>query len=387
MNVCIKPSKLNGKIAAIGSKSEMHRFLIASALCNEPTKININTTSVDIETTRECLKKMFEKTPETKINVKESGSTFRFLLPLAASLDKAVEFVGEGRLGERPISALLDELRRNGALIAGDKLPLTCSGGLRGGRFVFRGDESSQYISGMMFVAPLLKEESEIIIEGELQSVNYVDITVDVLQKFGITIRKTDDGYFIRGGQKYRSPGEITVGGDWSNAAFFIAANYLGGNVEVLGLDNNSLQGDKEILKILSLFKNAKSDITIDVSNIPDLVPIMAVMACNCPYNTNIVNAARLKLKESDRLLSTSECLKKLGARVEVFDDSLKIYGGAKIHGGTVDSFNDHRIVMSMTMLSLLSQQDIIIENAEAAKKSYMNFFEDFRALGGKVNV
>ncbi|MDR2558981.1 MAG: 3-phosphoshikimate 1-carboxyvinyltransferase [Oscillospiraceae bacterium] len=387
MNIKITPRKLAGEIAAITSKSAAHRALICAFLCKEKPEIKIENTSKDIEATLACLEAMKNKSAPL-INCGESGSTFRFLLPLAAHLCENAKFIGEGRLPQRPIEDLLDALRANGVNFSSEKLPFTVSGKLQGGKFVLPGNVSSQFVSGLLFVLPLLNGDSEIKLTTPLESKSYADMTVDMLRKFGIEIIEKNNYYEVKCNQIYKSPKIIEVEKDWSNAAFFLSANALGADIKITGLDINSVQGDKEIVSILKRFMESEDlrGVGIDVSEIPDLLPILAVVAAFAKGETVLYNAARLRLKESDRLSAVSEMLKIFGAEVEEKSDSLIISGG-KLKGGIVDSAGDHRIVMSAAICGCFCEGETIIKGAEAVEKSYPNFFEDFAKLGGKADV
>jgi len=378
MDIKIIPQKLSGEIEAITSKSAAHRALICAFLCDDKPEIKIENTSKDIEATLLCLEAMCEK--NAVINCGESGSTFRFLLPVSAILCNNAQFIGEGRLPERPISDLLEALRKNGVNFSADKLPFTVSGTLKSGEFILPGNVSSQFVSGLLFALPLLDGDSVIKLSSPLESKSYADMTVNMLKSFGVEIIENENEYIVKGEQKYISPETIQVEKDWSNAAFFLAAG-----VDVTGLDMDSTQGDKEIVNILKRLKT-EENIEIDVSEIPDLLPILAVVGALTEGTTTLYNAARLRLKESDRLASVAEMLISLGAKVEEKPDSLIVTGGT-LKGGIVDSAGDHRIVMSAAICGSFCEGEVIIKGAEAVEKSYPKFFEDFAKLGGKYVV
>jgi 3-phosphoshikimate 1-carboxyvinyltransferase len=386
MIIKIIPQALSGEIEAITSKSAAHRALICAFLCEQKPEIKIENTSNDIETTRICLAAMNKK--NAVINCGESGSTLRFLLPLATILCCGAQFVGEGRLPERPIADLLDALHKNGVNFSNEKLPLTISGELKSGEFVLPGNVSSQFASGLLFALPLLKGDSVIKLTSTLESKNYVDMTMNMLHDFGVKIIRSENKYEVRGNQIYKSPGVIEIEKDWSNAAFFLTAGAIGEPVDVTGLDANSAQGDKEIVSILKRFKESGElrGIRIDVSETPDLLPILAVAGAIAKGETTLFNAARLRLKESDRLSSVREMLCNLGAKVEEKTDSLIITGGV-LKGGVVDSAGDHRIAMSAAIAGCFCEGITIIKGAEAVEKSYPGFFKDFAKLGGKYSV
>lgn len=395
MNITVKPKKLSGVIGAISSKSDAHRKIICASLCDEPTKIFINGFSKDIEATLRCVAALgarvlknadsvviargqAKKNPELFCG--ESGSTARFLLPVAACLSDGFTMTGEGRLPTRPFTELVTQMTEHGCVTTGQSLPMSVSGRLSGGEYSICGNVSSQYISGLLMALPNCSEDSRISLLSPLQSRAYVDMTIDTLRLFGIEITLTDKGYFIPGNQKFKSPFEINCDGDWSNAAFFLAAACCGCDVHVLGLDSASTQGDRAFL-------SAAKENTVDVSEIPDLVPPLAVVAASKRGVTVFKNAGRLRLKESDRLVSVSEMINSLGGQAEILGDSLKITGLGGLSGGVVNSYSDHRIVMASAVASVISEGDIKILGAEAADKSYPSFFDDFKSLGGEFNA
>lgn len=412
MNVEVRADKLEGRIDAIASKSHAHRLLIAAALSESYTKVNICSTSQDIEATGNCLKQMDEDLP--MFNCRESGSTLRFLLPVAMVLKEEAFFFGSGRLPKRPISPLKEEMEKHGCTFENefrkmDGAEEIChvKGRMSGGIFELPGNVSSQYITGLLFALPLADEDSSIRIITPLESKGYVDMTLDVLEKFGIEVYVNENAgcitYSIRGRQEYISPEEITAEGDWSNMAFWVAAGILseGKGIICQGTDENSIQGDKEILSIAermggNITIKGKSILAghdklegteIDASAIPDLVPILSVMAATAEGVTRIYNAGRLRIKESDRLKAMTDCLKRLGADVTENPDGLTITGVSRLKGATVNGYNDHRVVMSMAIASIVADGNIIIEGAEAVNKSYSDFFEDFEHLGGEYHV
>lgn len=413
MQVKVHGSYLQGDIDIIISKSYAHRVLILCALADEPTKVMGKSCAKDIISTINCLTALgaeINETPngytvmpikenkEAICNAGESGSTLRFLLPIASALGKNCTFKTEGRLGERPMKDLIYSLQQGGVSIT-DTAPYRLSGKLKSGEYKIKGDISSQYITGLLLALPILNGDSKIIVEGKMSSQGYIDITLDVIKKFGVNIEKTSYGFFIQGGQKYISPNEITIEGDWSNAAFFLAAGALNGDITVRGLNIDSKQGDKEIYNILKAMgadikvvdggikvKRSKlSSIEIDADNIPDLVPILCVLSAYATGKTVIKNVERLRYKESDRIASTMQLLATLGIQTS-YNGNLNIENG-KVSGGRVDGFCDHRIVMSASVAALLSNNAVDILGAEAVNKSYPNFFEEYKRLGGKVDV
>ena len=351
----------------------------------------------------------------------ESGSTLRFLLPIVLLRQTKVRFAGSKRLMERPLGPYLEILKANGASIeyienhiegedvAGDGRILEAQGPILPGRYLLPGDVSSQYVSGLLFALPLLAEDSEIELTTALESAAYVDLTIQTMQRFGVHVEKIGETAFrIPGSQSYQ-PSKETIEADFSNAAFFLVAGALGEEVECAGLNPNSKQGDKEILSLLeqcgaeieyrrpSLAKEAEKQesfsenaiirvrpsdkeskaLTIDVSQIPDLVPILSVLLCFCKGKSRIINAGRLRIKESDRLHAMTEELKRLGAKVEEGSDYLNIEGVEHLNGGTCDSHNDHRIAMALAIAAYKSNGIVTIKGASCVNKSYPSFWKD----------
>ena len=433
MNVTIKPSKLIGRVNAPSSKSFSHRMLIAAALAGGVSEISNISSSEDIDATVSALTalgaKIFrEGTVYTVIGIKnpaasavidcrESGSTMRFIIPIAAALGCSCEFHGSGKLPERPITPYIRELGKNGTVITKTDgvMPFTMNGKLKGGEYVLEGDVSSQFITGLLFALPLCSENSVIRLASKLESKPYADMTIDALSRFGISIDESEDGdglplYRIRGGQKYRSA-DVSVEGDYSQAAFYFAANALGSEIEVDNLNEDSVQGDKKILEIVrnmgynKLNSHANSTnsanavnvanavtkklsaFSVDVSDIPDLVPILTVLGCFADGVCRITGAKRLKIKESNRLEAIAAALGNIGGKVTVHDDSLEIEPVERFRGGTIDGCNDHRIVMASAIASTMANGVITITDAEAVAKSYPDFWRDFASLGGNAEL
>ncbi len=409
MDIKIIPSKLKGRVNVPKSNSVEHRMLISAALADGNSEITNITDSEDISATIDCLKalgaeiefdgktasvKGISSVPKkTSLNCRESGSTLRFLIPLAAALGVNAEFIGHGRLPERPITPYLREMSKKGVAFTPQYgMPFEISGQLGGGIYELEGDISSQFITGLLFVLPLCTGDSQIKLLSPLESKPYADITVDCLNNFGVKIEENKNGYFIRGNQSFQ-PHNGAVEGDYSQAAFYFCANALGSNVEIGNLSEKTLQGDKKVLEIISdMGYNDKrcSDLEAfcaDASDIPDLVPILTVLGCMGSTPSRIINAKRLKIKESNRLKAIADAVNALGGNVEVFDDSLLVHPVKSLRGGTVDSCNDHRIVMSAAIASTICREPVIIKNAQAVKKSYPEFFVDFEKLGGNVYV
>ncbi len=418
MNAKCTPSEISGTIRAISSKSDAHRILICAALSKKRTRIYCNVMSKDIAATISCLESMgtdisvdgdfitvipkaFNKKAEIDCN--ESGSTLRFLMPVVSALGIDTIINGSGRLPQRPISPLKEEMGKKGVTFHTDnKFPLHLTGQLQSGEYEIQGNISSQFITGLLFALPLLNGDSKIKLIPPVESKSYLDITVSVLRKFGIKIEEQQNSYIIKGNQQFLSPEEISVEGDWSNASFFLCAGALcEKGVTVTDLDISSPQGDKKILEVLTSMgadvkisgnkitvkKNKLNGVTVDASDIPDAVPIISVVASACKGDTKIINAGRLRIKESDRIKSVVEMLKSVGGSVEETDDGMIIHGGNSLNGGAVNGYNDHRIVMSASILSCLCKEDVIITDSNAVEKSYPDFFDDFNKMGGNSDV
>ncbi|MBE7057184.1 MAG: 3-phosphoshikimate 1-carboxyvinyltransferase [Ruminococcaceae bacterium] len=377
MNIKIMPGKISGTIKAIPSKSDAHRLMIANYLAGG-APLKLEWTSKDIDATNACLKALDSG---DVLSCGESGSTARFILPVAAALKEETSLTGQGRLTSRPFKELCDAMRENGASFDRDLLPMTVKGKLKSGTYELPGNVSSQYISGLLFATPLLDGDSIIKLTTPLESVGYVNMTMKVLGNFGIKVEQGENYYKVPGGQKYILPETVAPEGDWSNSAFWLAAG-----INVTGLDENSYQGDKAIVKILEDAK-ISGDLHIDVKDIPDLVPVISVIASGRQGTTYIENAARLRIKESDRIKTVCEMINNLGGCAKELPEGLIIEGTGSLKGGTVDSANDHRIVMATAIASTICKEPVIITDAGAVDKSYPTFFEDFEKLGGHLNV
>ena len=401
-----------GNIRAISSKSEAHRLLICAALGDSDCTLLCTDTNADIDATAECLNALGAKikrieggfsvhpidkiTKGGELECNESGSTLRFLLPLAASLGADCSFNMKGRLPARPLSPMYELLSENGvSLTPQGSNPLKIGGRLNSGSYSIAANVSSQYISGLLFALSVAKGESTLALEGRVESAPYVDMTLDALRLFGANIEydKEQSSFKIIGKSRLSSPDEVAVGGDWSNAAFFLVAGAIGKEpVKVTGLDPLSRQGDKEILSILekmgtdvvcngdgiTVNPSRLHGVEIDASNIPDLVPILAVAASVAEGETKIFGASRLRLKESDRIESVSSTLSTLGADIRETEDGMIIRGKDRLAGGEVDSYNDHRIAMSAAIASFVCENAVKITRFEAVNKSYPTFAENF---------
>ena len=397
MNMTVMPGRLHGVVTAPPSKSHVHRLLIAAARCAGETAIHCPGENADIAATVRCLQSCgaeIRRTgdiflvsgplgyPAQDLDCGESGSTLRFLLPLCAALNGSATLTGSGRLPTRPNGPLLDALRQHGAKIDGDFLPLTVRGELREGDYALPGNVSSQYYTGLLFALPLLNGDSTLIYTSPLESMPYVDLTLSVLRQFGITVEPLENGWRIPGNQRYLSPGPVEAEGDWSAAAFWLGANVLESKVKVDGLNPASCQGDKAIVHLLKQIGGE-----MDVTDTPDLMPILSAVAAVLPgRTTRITGAARLRLKESDRLSAMATVLNALGGQVEELPDGLIIHG-TQLTGGTVDGMNDHRVVMSAAIAATACAGPVTILGAEAVNKSYPHFWKDFAALGGQTHV
>ena len=419
MNAYITPAKLNGEITAPTSKSYAHRLMIAAFLSGDGTvenvtfskdayatvnvlkalggEVEISGNSVKITRAKSCGARDEERSDGgyALANAIESGSTLRFLLPVAAALGKKVEFTGEEGLLKRPFKQLTDCLNERGAKIDGLKV----SGKLKSGEFKITASVSSQFISGLLFALPLLDGDSEIVLDGEQVSKSYVDITIDVLKLYGIEITPSKSGYFIKGNQTYKSGKTVKVEGDWSGAAFYLSAAAINGEITVKGLNPESVQGDRKIIGVLKRFgasvtvsgdgvtvkRNELNGTTVDLEDIPDLGQIISVVAAYATGETVLKSVNRLKIKESDRLKAITDMLSVSGIAYYSADDELKIYGGAP-KGGSFSGGNDHRTVMSCAVLAANAMGETQITDAEAINKSYPDFFKDYKILGGTVN-
>lgn len=401
--VRISPGRLSGRVRVPVSKSAAHRAMIASFLAGSPDPLpSDETLSDDLAATRSALfslQKLQSGGEPVQIDCGESGSTLRFLIPVAAALGAPAVFTGHGRLPQRPLEVYLEALPAHGVAcesIGG--LPLTITGRLQPGDFFLPGNVSSQFITGLLFAAPLLNGDSEITLTSPLESAGYVEMTVRILQEYGIKVIPSESGWSIPGNQHYR-PCRRAIERDWSQAAFFLAAGALGGPVEVEGLHPDSAQGDRAAEELLRRFGanlswngnvlkaglSSLHGIEIDASQIPDLVPILSVTAALAEGRTVIRRAERLRLKESDRLTAMARGLTALGAVVQETEDGLVIDGVSRLHGGNAEGQNDHRIVMALSVAALVSDGDVTISDAESIRKSYPDFFRDYNALGGKA--
>ena len=392
MDIIIKPTKLRGTVAAIPSKSQAHRLLICAAFADRETRLYCPDTNRDIEATADCLRALgaeilrdaggytvypIRSIPNAALlPCRDSGSTLRFLLPVAGALGVDATFQLEGRLPQRPLSPLWEEMERMGCtLTRPTECTIRCQGKLNSGVYTISGGVSSQFITGLLLTFPLISGESQLEITGKLESAPYVTMTLKAMEQFGVMVQN----FSVAGNQDFTSPGTVTVEGDWSNGAFFLAAKALGNNVTVTGLRADSPQGDRAAAELLP---GLEKKLIIDAADIPDLVPILAVTAA-CKQGAVFTNIGRLRLKESDRVESVKEMIIALGGTAESDAETLTVQGTG-LHGGTVDARNDHRIAMSAAIAATACREDVIILGAQCVEKSYPRFFEEYRKLGGR---
>lgn len=430
-NLLLKaPNGLNGTLRVPVSKSYAHRILICSALADKPTTIIGKLEGEDINATIECLVSIgarIEKISENEtmvfpikilpdnnpvVDVKESGSTLRFFLPIITALGLKVRVKGSGRISKRPISDLLETLIDKGANTDSFELPMRLSGKITNGDYSIRGDISSQYITGLLLALPILNGDSRLAIDGEIVSKNYVDITLEIMKVFGVNVEITKEGFNIPGNKRYVSPGVVKVEGDWSSACFFASAAALSGDITLTGLNKDSLQGDRIVMQLLKkagviveeiaiisdtqnridldsspgirFAKNELNAIGFSAKHCPDIVPIMSIMLARAKGKSIITDTERLRLKESDRLSAILEVLRAMGNEAINENESLIITGGY-LTSAEVPSFNDHRMVMSEAISIVGTSEEVKIWGAEAVNKSYPDFFKDYIQLGGEV--
>lgn len=410
-NLTLTPKTLNGTVIVPPSKSMAHRAVICASLAAGRSTIKNIQLSDDILATIEGMRSFgaiisYDDQTLTidgirngsakeirTINCNESGSTLRFLIPLATLFTGETHFIGQGHLGKRPLEPyqeLFDAQSLHYNQATTEKLQLSVSGPLTPGIYEMRGDISSQFITGMLLTLPLLAGDSVLKITTHLESKGYIDLTLSVLKAFGIVIEQDETGqeYRIKGQQAYTAR-DYTVEGDYSQAAFWLSANALGNELLVNGLDSDSLQGDQAIVSILDTLNggSTKSECVIDGAQVPDIIPVVALVASLSKGKTKIINLERLRIKESDRLVATQKELAALGARIKIIDDSLLIEGVSELSGGQqVWSHKDHRMAMMLAIASTVCKEPIHIKDTDCVKKSYPNFWETFQQLGGKIH-
>lgn len=402
MDIRITPKALSGSVSVPPSKSISHRMLICAALSKGESRIDNLLDCEDITAVKGALTALGAIITEDKgictvhgitspakkavIDCKESGSVLRFLIPVAAALGCETEFIGSGRLPERPITPIIQPLCDNGIKFISEKYPYKISGQLHSGKFYIDGSMSSQFITGLLYALSILKQDSEIILTSPLSSKPYVDITIDCMRQFGVEVDITDNGYYIKGGQSY-SPTSVTVEADMSQCAFFAVADCIGSNITLNGLNPDSVQGDKAILSLAADFKSGKDIPTINAVDIPDLVPIMTVLMCFAKAPCRITGCARLRIKESDRLAAITEVINTLGGKVKAYDDMIEITPVDILKGGIIDCKNDHRIAMAAAIAATRCTEAVILKGAQCVNKTYPTFFDDYRKLGGIADV
>ena len=409
----IKADKLVGEVSPPPSKSILHRYIIGSSLAKGISKIENISFSDDIIATIEAMKKLganiekkdnyllidgsktFDKEylNNSEIDCNESGSTLRFLFPLSIVKENKVLFKGKGKLFKRPLSPYFENFDKYQIKYSHvNENEILLDGELKSGEYEIDGNISSQFITGLLLSLPLLNGNSKIIIKGKLESSSYIDITLDCLSKFGVKIiNNSYQEFIIEGNQTYKS-GNYEVEADYSQVAFFLVANSIGSDIKINGLNNNSLQGDKKIIDFISEIDNWNKNekLILDGSETPDIIPILSLKACISKKEIEIVNIARLRIKESDRLSATVQELSKLGFDLIEKEDSILINSRKdfnKINNSPVylSSHSDHRIAMTVAIASSCYEDEIILDNLDCVKKSYPNFWEVFLLLGGKI--
>ena len=387
MNLCITPGPLEGTVTPPPSKSQAHRAILAQLLAGGGTVSNLET-SQDIEATQRCAAALkAQGTDLPLLDCGESGSTLRFLIPIALALRGGGRFTGRGRLMDRPQKPYFDIFDEKGIFYEQKDGALTVKGELKPGEYRLPGNVSSQFVTGLLYALPLLEGESRIVLTSPLESRGYVDMTLDVLDHFGVRAEVLEDGFLVPGDQVFQAR-DFTIEADWSQAAFWLAAGLLGNPVLTVGLSDQSTQGDRVIDEHFASFAwGTWRTVEIDASDCPDLLPPLAVMAAFHDGATRLTNAARLRLKESDRLATVTKMLTALGGQVEEGPDWLAIPGTRFLKGGTVDGANDHRIVMAAAIAATRCTGPVTILGAEAVNKSYPRFWEEYKRLGGEFDV
>lgn len=419
MRVTIKPTLLKGEVVVPPSKSLSHRAIIAASLAEGKSVISNVMFSKDILATIGAMEELGAKITkysnyleiegtgkvsrnEGVIDANESGSTIRFIIPIALVNKEEMLFTGKNNLVKRPLDAYYNIFDEQGItyLKGDDYLPFKTKGGLKPGLYTISGDVSSQFITGLLFALPLLDSNSIIKLSSPLESRGYVDLTIDILKQFGIEIINNNyETFRIVGRQKYK-PFNYTIEGDYSQSAFFLEANALGSNIRLKAMNPLSHQGDKKIIEDMKAmgcditFENDEITLTasktkgavIDFSQTPDLGPAIACLGARSEGVTEFINASRLRIKECDRITCMRLELEKMGVKVTEVKDGMSIYF-SQVHGASLDSHNDHRIAMSLAMLATVADSDVVIENAECVAKSYPSFWSEYERLGGKIKI
>jgi len=391
MDITIYPNKLSGTIRAISSKSQAHRLLICAAFSDKETVLNCTDTNEDIEATADCLRSLgviisrsngsytvqpISETPQSaELHCRESGSTLRFMLPIVGALGVRATFHLQGRLAKRPLSPLWEEMERMGCQLSRPtENTILCEGKLIPGSYSIDGSVSSQFITGLLFAFVLMGGDSVLNITGKLESLPYIRMTQAAMKQFSVET----ENYCVRSSARFSTPGIVTVEGDWSNAAFFLAANALGSQITVTNLNPSSPQGDKEVVQILDTIDSYP---IVDAANIPDLVPILAVTG-GAMYGIFFSNVQRLRLKESDRVATVCDMLEKLGTKTGTTANTLSVAPG--LYGScTIDAAGDHRIAMAAAIAATVASGPVTILGAQCVAKSYPEFWNDYKKLGG----
>ena len=389
MDITLTPRTLRGDVTVIPSKSMAHRILICAAFADKPTQLKCAQSNRDIDATADCLRALgaeilrtesgfsifpVKKLPDTAtLPCCESGSTLRFLLPVAGALGVTATFQMEGRLPQRPLSPLWEEMERMGCRLSRPTADtILCEGKLQPGTYSISGSVSSQYITGLLFALSLLDAPSQLEITGKIESAPYIQMTKDVLALF-------DADPEVPGSKSLHSPGFLAVEGDWSNGAFWLAALEMDCLLNVQGLSESSAQGDRAVMEILPQLRAGCP--TVSAADIPDLVPILSVVA-SVNHGARFTDIQRLRLKESDRVASVIAMIEGLGGRAWATEDTLTICGTG-LTGGTVDAMNDHRIAMSAAIAATACKENVTILGAQCVQKSYPTFWEEYIRLGG----
>ena len=415
MNVTIQPGPRQGRVRIPASKSQAHRLLLCAALGEGETELLCGGLSADIRATMDCLRalgagiwqegerlrvKPIRTAPRScALPCGESGSTLRFLLPQAGALGTEAVFHRKGRLPQRPLRPLDEELRSHGMKLREEGEALYASGKLTAGDYTLPGNVSSQFISGLLMALPQLPGDSRLTVTGELESAGYVAMTEDTLAESGIRWQRTGQVWSIPGGQRFHLPRLCRVEGDWSNAAFFLCAGALSRRgVTVEGLSLRSSQGDQAVLRLLRRFGAEVTEregavtvrsgmlhgITVDAGPIPDLIPTLSVVAAASVGDSRIENARRLRDKESDRLEGTAALIRDLGGSARVEGDTLIIHGRGGLRGGNASVLGDHRLAMAAAIAACACRESVTVDDSRCVEKSYPRFWEDFRQLKGE---
>ncbi len=406
----IRPATLSGTVQIVPSKSHLHRILICAAqgiLKGDMKALNVSVArmaSEDVDVTLDCIEALGVHVSRggTEIHLeagvkpsgtpmlpcRESGSSLRFLLPVAGTQTSAFRMTGKGRLPKRPMGLFAQVLGEKGLTFrqeGEDFLPVHVSGCLQSGVYTLPGDVSSQYISGLLMALPALSGRSEICLTTQIQSAPYIEMTLATLREFGVQWQGgIEEGHFtIEGPVAFHTEARISPEGDWSSGAFWVGARQLGANVQIQGLSDTSTQGDKAIVTLCGEVGNGAC---LDVQHVPDLVPILAVVCAFSKGNTTLTGTARLRLKESDRVQSVAEMIRNMGGVVTDLEDSMIIEGQGTLRGGTVDSYGDHRIAMAAAIAGCFSKEGVTIVNPYVTDKSYPGFYQDLQSLGGNIH-